>query len=732
MITVGSNKNEIEVISTGASIEINTTNNSIEIVENSGDVDINTPTTKGDKGADGGYYIPSISTLGDISWTPTDESMPIPQIANIRGPKGDKGDTGAPGPQGVQGPRGLEGKEGAKGEKGDTGERGSEGAQGPRGLQGPQGPRGEKGETGAPGERGPQGLQGLQGPKGDKGDKGEQGEQGIPGKDGERGLPGPPGEKGEQGVPGERGEKGEQGLRGMQGPQGEKGEPGAQGAKGDTGATGPRGYTGPQGEKGEKGDKGDKGETGPQGPRGYTGPAGEKGDKGDKGDTGAQGPQGIQGLPGPQGERGEQGPAGEQGPKGDTGPRGLQGPAGPQGERGVQGIQGERGPQGEQGIPGVAGPVGPAGPQGIEGPQGKQGPRGVQGPAGTSPKVRINTSTLIWEYSEDDGETWTSTGVNAIGPDGASAYDVACKNGFVGDEQAWVKSLNQILTTDDNLLSVFVGTQAEYEDYIEEHGVNNLFAIITDDPNITCINELTDEMAAVEARVNKALNDADIKLASATDSINSSLSKILNECDNKIAAAMNSVDNMLADINETVDGLGTGETVVKRAQLAAQDGNGNIIADTYATKSELASFKQLTFKKYTSLVLNWNSTDKQYYVNLSSILPEGKTRNDIVMISGSFVFASSAGSVAGKSVSFTEFIQPMDFTYNLRYLILPFNSGTSDSTTYMNIGHLAGILGVKSTVLAFQNPSYALEDGVRVVDDGTKLSHISNATIVIA
>ena len=115
------------------------------------------PGTSGMPGEDGGYYIPSVDTSGNLSWTASKTGMASVQSANIKGPKGDtgeqgpKGDTGATGQQGPQGPKG---DTGAQGPKGDTG------AQGPKGDTGAQGP---KGDTGAKGDTGPAGYTPVKG-----------------------------------------------------------------------------------------------------------------------------------------------------------------------------------------------------------------------------------------------------------------------------------------------------------------------------------------------------------------------------------------------------------------------------------------------------------------------------------------------------------------------------------------------------------------------------------------
>ena len=92
----------------------------------------------GASGEDGGYYTPSVSAAGDLSWSASKSGMPAVGTVNIKGPQGEQG------PQGVQGPKGeqgAQGEQGLKGEKGDTGE------QGPQGVQGPQGEPGSDGQS---------------------------------------------------------------------------------------------------------------------------------------------------------------------------------------------------------------------------------------------------------------------------------------------------------------------------------------------------------------------------------------------------------------------------------------------------------------------------------------------------------------------------------------------------------------------------------------------------------
>ena len=188
-----------------------------------------------------GYYTPSISAEGELSWTPSNGSLaPIPSVS-IAGPEGKPGKDGEQGPEGPRGP---------KGDKGDPFLYSDFTAEQLAALTGPQGPAGATGPKGDKGDaftysdftsaqladlRGPQGPMGLTGPRGLQGEKGDTGAQGPVGPAGAQGIQGPQGEKGEKGdtgAQGPQGPAGAQGIQGPQGPQGEKGDIGPQGAAG--------------------------------------------------------------------------------------------------------------------------------------------------------------------------------------------------------------------------------------------------------------------------------------------------------------------------------------------------------------------------------------------------------------------------------------------------------------------------------------------------------------------
>lgn len=90
------------------------------------------PTVSGSAGEDGGYYQPSVSEAGELTWTASKAGMPAVAGTNIMGPAGPQGAKGDLGETGPQGPAGADG---------------APGAQGPRGEQGPEGPQGPAGPS---------------------------------------------------------------------------------------------------------------------------------------------------------------------------------------------------------------------------------------------------------------------------------------------------------------------------------------------------------------------------------------------------------------------------------------------------------------------------------------------------------------------------------------------------------------------------------------------------------
>lgn len=62
---------------------------------------------------------------------------------------------------------------------------------------------------------------------------------------------------------------------------------------------------------------------------------------------------------------------------------------------------------------------------GAKGDKGDTGAAGVDGKDGTTPRLRINAETNMWEVSYDNGVTWTSMGSTATGANGANGTNGA-------------------------------------------------------------------------------------------------------------------------------------------------------------------------------------------------------------------------------------------------------------------------------------------------------------------
>ena len=209
---------------------------------------------------------------------------------------------------------------------------------------------------------------------------------------------------------------------------------------------------GPQGPVGSVGPEGPAGPAGPAGPQGVQGVAGPKGDQGERGVAGPIGPQGVQG---PAGATGPAGPAGPAGPTGPVGPAGATGPAGPQGVQGERGMRGETGQRGDHFATSSVTPlaISSSGEIGLTVEAGLSYTQGqyviIAHSASLFMRGHVSsynsvTGALVVEadYASGSGSysSW-QVNVEAVGSVGASAYEVAVANGFVGPESAWLESL---------------------------------------------------------------------------------------------------------------------------------------------------------------------------------------------------------------------------------------------------------------------------------------------------
>ncbi len=101
----------------------------------------------------------------------------------------------------------------------------------------------------------------------------------------------------------------------------------------------------------------------------------------------------------------------------------LRGEDGKDGEDGKPGADGQNGQNGQNGTNGTDGVNGTNGTDGTDGEDGKDGKDGI------TPLIRPNPETKIWEYSCDEGKTWTSLGILAYGEVTINEDGYFCVNG---------------------------------------------------------------------------------------------------------------------------------------------------------------------------------------------------------------------------------------------------------------------------------------------------------------
>ena len=223
------------------------------------------------------------------------------------------------------------------------------------------------------------------------------------------------------------------------------------------------GIDGKDGKDGADGKDGKDGADGKDGKDGVDGQNGKDGVDGKDGKDGVDGKDGKDGVDGKDGKDGQNGKDGLNGQDGHTpiigvaqdtdgnwywtvdgeflldgtgnkvlanGIGGQNGKDGQDGKDGADGKDGKDGVDGKDGKDGVDGKDGKDGVDGKDGKDGVDGQDGQNGKDGITPQLRINTTTLMWEVSLDNGETWTSLGVKAKGEDGAKGADGADGDAF--------------------------------------------------------------------------------------------------------------------------------------------------------------------------------------------------------------------------------------------------------------------------------------------------------------
>lgn len=282
--------------------------------------------------------------------------------------------------------------------------------------------------------------------------------------------------------------------------------------------------------------------------------------------------------------KGIKGDPGEKGDKGDTGSQGPQGPQGPQGERGLRGLQGATG---------ATGPQGERGPQGATGPQGPKGDKGEQG-TGVTIKGRYDSlSALIAAHPKGNEGDAYMVGVNLYAWSGTEWIDCGNIQGPKGDK-------GDAFTYNDftqEQLAALKGPKGDTgaQGLKGDKGDTGAQGLKGDK------GDKGDNGTAATIEVGTVTTGAAGSSASVTNS-GTSTNAILNftiprgnpgsgggssvTVDTALSAtSTNPVQNRV--IKEALDGK-LGKTEIAAAAL--KDGAGNIIANTYAKKTDISGF----------------------------------------------------------------------------------------------------------------------------------------------
>lgn len=282
--------------------------------------------------------------------------------------------------------------------------------------------------------------------------------------------------------------------------------------------------------------------------------------------------------------KGIKGDPGEKGDKGDTGSQGPQGPQGPQGERGLRGLQGATG---------ATGPQGERGPQGATGPQGPKGDKGEQG-TGVTIKGRYDSlSALIAAHPKGNEGDAYMVGVNLYAWSGTEWIDCGNIQGPKGDK-------GDAFTYNDftqEQLAALKGPKGDTgaQGLKGDKGDTGAQGLKGDK------GDKGDNGTAATIEVGTVTTGAAGSSASVTNS-GTSTNAILNftiprgnpgsgggssvTVDTALSAtSTNPVQNRV--IKEALDGK-LSKTEIAAAAL--KDGAGNIIANTYAKKTDISGF----------------------------------------------------------------------------------------------------------------------------------------------
>lgn len=364
------------------------------------------------------------------------------------------------------------------------------------------------------------------------------------------------------------------------------------------------------------------------------------------------------------------------------------GVAGPRGEKGYSayevaikngytGTEAEwlatlKGEKGEKGEPGTKGSDGKPGKDGVDGANGTDGKPGANGLSAyeLAAKNGFTGNEAAWldSLKGDKGDRGPKgdDGQNGVdGKDGLSAYSIAVKNGYNGTEADWVNKWlrGTIVSADVDDSGVMSMTD------INGNVINTTLAPIAKATSSASAAEASAQTAATSANkaathetnaansANAAANSAKAAADSAAQAAENAktLQADWNVTDSTSKAFIKNKPDVLLKSGGTVTGTITASkfsgpltgNVTGTADKAIADVSGNNIANTYVTKSALASSVTTGTGKVTTLTATDNTFTNVTITGTTSVPTANEGNSSKAIANTEFVSKSIASLVNG-------------------------------------------------------------------------------------
>lgn len=383
----------------------------------------------------------------------------------------------------------------------------------------------------------------------------------------------------------------------------------------------------------------------------------------------------------------------------------------------IKGIKGDPGEKGDKGDRGEQGAQGIQGPRGIQGEQGERGVQGAQGPAGNAATITIGNVTT--------SAPGTSAQVTNRGTSSAVVLDFVLPKGKDGADGG--------VTVDDALSSTStnpVQNNVIYNALLNKAGTDIFSGFMLSSPTaIIAWRQGSQRIGSINASnytgtALRATQDSDGNIINTTYAKKSDISGMVKSVNNikpdsngNVAITVSGGGNVTVDtalsatstnpvqnkvIKAALDGkLGKNETAAR----ATQDGAGNVITETYATKSDMetglnnkldvtgnAATATYAYKAYRDGQDNVISST--YIKSVNNITPDTNGNVAINVSEGGGVSTSESNTWTGKQT-----FQKMKF--NFESYNAPRISGTIDNpSSSVAVYNVQGNFTLDMSVLA--------------------------------